>query len=63
MYLLIVYLPLISAITVGLFGRFFGVKGSQFITVFNMGICFLISILIFNEVLFQGTICHISLFH
>tara|TARA_R110002050_G_scaffold77851_1_gene166088 strand:+ start:21702 stop:21893 length:192 start_codon:yes stop_codon:yes gene_type:complete len=63
MYLLIIYLPLISAIAVGLFGRFFGVKGSQFITVFNMGICFLISILIFNEVLFKGTLCYFSLFN
>ena len=63
MYLLIFYLPLISAITVGLFGRFFGVKGSQFITIFNMGICFFISIVIFNEVLLQGTICHLSIFN
>ena len=63
MYLLIIYLPLISAITVGLFGRFFGVKGSQFITIINMGICFIISVLIFNEVLFKGTICYISLFN
>ena len=33
MYLLIVFLPLISALTAGLFGRFIGREGAKWITV------------------------------
>ena len=43
MYLLIVFLPLISALTAGLFGRFIGREGAKWITVSCIVITFILS--------------------
>nr|YP_009485485.1 NADH dehydrogenase subunit 5 [Melosira undulata]AVR57549.1 NADH dehydrogenase subunit 5 [Melosira undulata] len=61
MYLLIVFLPLLSSITAGLFGRFLGSKGSSIITVTLLFFNFLISLLIFYEIGFSKSFVYIKL--
>ena len=43
MYLLIILLPLISALTAGLFGRFIGREGAKWITTSSIFITFLMT--------------------
>jgi len=62
MYLLIIYLPLISSIFTGFFGYFLGKKGSIYISIVSMFLVFLISIFIFFEIGLSQTICNIELF-
>ena len=50
MYLLIVFLPLISALTAGLFGRFIGREGAKWITVGCTVTTFFMSLVAFYEV-------------
>jgi NADH-ubiquinone oxidoreductase chain 5 len=50
MYLIIIFLPLISSLTSGLFGRFLGPKGASFITVSCLFFTSLISLFSFYEV-------------
>lgn len=52
MYLLIIILPLIGTVTSLLFGRFLGI-GGPIITIMNMSISLLLSIMLAYEVIFQ----------
>lgn len=61
MFLLILTIPLINALTVGLFGRFFGCKGSSFLACGFMWLCTILSWLVFIEVSFHKSICYIIL--
>lgn len=63
MYLAILYLPLLGAICAGLFGRYLGNSGAQIITILNVGLTFLFSVLIFIEVALRGSICYLKLFN
>lgn len=62
MYLLILYFPFISFLIIGLFGRFLGTKGCNFIATFNMFFNFLLSFFIFYEVVLKGSVCFFKLF-
>jgi NADH-ubiquinone oxidoreductase chain 5 len=62
MYLLFIFLPLLSSLIAGLFGRFLGGKGSCFLTVNCLLVTFLISLLIFFEVAFMNCCVYIKLF-
>ena len=58
MYLLIVFLPLISALTAGLFGRFIGREGAKWITVGCTVTTFFMSLVAFYEVALAGSPCY-----
>jgi proton-translocating NADH-quinone oxidoreductase chain L len=62
MYLLIVFFPLIGAISSGLFGRFLGSTGSQIITTSSLGLSMLFSWYAFFEVAVCGNFVYIDLF-
>lgn len=62
MYLLILYLPLISSFTCGFFGRFIGSRGSSVFSIFLIGISFINSLLIFFEVGLKSSKVQIKLF-
>lgn len=61
MYLIFIFLPLISSITAGLFGHKIGHKGSCFLTVIYLFLTFLISIFIFFEVSLMSCPVYIKL--
>ena len=61
MYLILVFLPLISSITAGLFGRYLGPKGSSIVTVISLITTFLVSTFIFYEVAIVGCPVYIKL--
>lgn len=61
MYLLVIFLPLLSSITAGLFGRYIGPKGASLITVSCLFTTFGISLLIFYEVGLIGCCTYINL--
>ena len=61
MYLLIVFLPLLSSIVAGFFGRFLGFKGVLIISCFLVSICSCVAILVFYEVALSGTCVYIKL--
>lgn len=63
MFLLVVWLPLVSAIIIGLFGRFLGDKGSVFLSCLNMFFTVLMSWFLFYEVIFCDSIVFIKLHH
>lgn len=50
MYLLIVILPLLSAIGAGFFGRFIGEKGAVILTTTSIGVTAIISLIAFYSV-------------
>jgi NADH-ubiquinone oxidoreductase chain 5 len=58
MYLLIILLPLISALTSGLFGRFIGREGAKWITTSSIFVTFLMSCVAFYEVALAGSPCY-----
>lgn len=62
MYLAIVFFPLFSFLIVMLFGRYLGHKGAAALTTGILGVCFLISILIFYEVGIENSKTMIPLF-
>ena len=62
MYLLLVFLPLIGAISSGFFGRFLGSTGSQIITTSCLAISMLFSWYAFFEVAVCGNFVYIDLF-
>jgi proton-translocating NADH-quinone oxidoreductase chain L len=62
MYLLLVFLPLIGAISSGLFGRYLGSTGSQIITTSCLAITMLFSWYAFFEVAICGNFVYIDLF-
>lgn len=59
MYLSIILLPMFSAMTTGLFGRFLGSKGSQIITASSLGLSAIFSLIAFYEVGILGSVCYI----
>nr|WFG74030.1 NADH dehydrogenase subunit 5 [Cavernulicola chilensis] len=61
MYLLTIFLPLISSFISGLGGRFIGSKGATFVTCFCILLTTIISIAVFYEVALSEYICHIVL--
>lgn len=63
MYLLILYLPLISALITGFFGRYIGIRGILFISVSTMALNLLLALFIFFEVSLSGGVCTLELFN
>jgi NADH-ubiquinone oxidoreductase chain 5 len=61
MYLILIFLPLISSITVGMFGRKLGTDGSSLISVFCLFFTFLISVFCFYEVGLSNSFVFIKL--
>eukprot|EP00797_Seminavis_robusta_P035579 Sro884_mit_g215800.1 nad5 (651) ;mRNA; f:20652-22604 len=61
MYLTIVFLTLISSLSVGFFGRFFGFYGSALLSTNCLILAFLVSVFIFYEVSFIGCFSYINL--
>jgi len=61
MYLILIFLPLISSVTAGMFGRKIGPKGSSFVTVICLFLTFLISLFVFYEVSLIGCPTYIKL--
>lgn len=61
MYLILIFLPLISSITAGLFGRYLGPKGSSIVTVISLITTFFVSTFIFYEVAIIGCPVYIKL--
>ena len=61
MYLNLIFLPLISSIAAGLFGRYLGSKGSSIVTVCLLFITFFISAFSFYEVALNGCPVYIKL--
>ena len=61
MYLTLVFLPFLGFIVAGLFGRYFGPKGSSFITVFCLLVTFIISLTTFYEVILMNCVVYIKL--
>jgi proton-translocating NADH-quinone oxidoreductase chain L len=62
MYLLLVFLPLIGAISSGLFGRYLGSTGSQIVTTSCLGLTMMFSWYAFFEVGVCGNFVYINLF-
>ena len=62
MYLLLVFLPLIGAITAGLFGRYIGTKGAQIITTSCLFVSMILSWYSFAEVGVCGNIVYVDFF-
>jgi proton-translocating NADH-quinone oxidoreductase chain L len=63
MYLLLVFLPLIGAISAGLFGRFIGTKGAQLVTTSCLLIATVLSWYSFFEVGVSGNTVYIDFFN
>lgn len=61
MYLVLIFLPLLSSLTAGLFGRKLGPKGSSIITVSCLLVTFMLSLIIFFEVALSGCCTYIKL--
>jgi proton-translocating NADH-quinone oxidoreductase chain L len=61
MYLLIVTYPLLAYCFIALFGRFFGKKGSVFLSIFALLQCLLVSLYVSIEVLLGQSFCYIKL--
>lgn len=61
MYLLVLYLPSVSAFLTGFFGKFLGKNGVRVINISCMFLTFLVSCLIFYEVCFLKYTCYINL--
>jgi NADH-ubiquinone oxidoreductase chain 5 len=61
MYLTLIFLPLISSITVGMFGRSLGIKGSSLISVFCLFFTCIISFFCFYEVGLSNGVVYIKL--
>lgn len=61
MYLLILLLPLLGALSTGFFGRFFGHKGSGIISLLCVISSMLLSLLAFYEVGFMGLSYHLTI--
>ena len=61
MYLLVIYIPLMSSIIGGLFGRKLGEKGAGMYTSTSIVITFVLSVFIFYEVAFEGSATYMKL--
>ena len=61
MYLLLVFLTFIGSCLAGVFGKYLGARGSAFITVLCLFVCFLTSLLVFYEVSLLSSTTYIKL--
>ena len=61
MYLACVFLPLIAAFISGFFGRIIGARAAQIVTSSALVISFFISLLILNDVAFEGNVYEVQL--
>jgi len=61
MYLNLIFLPLLSSLTVGLFGRKLGTQGSSLISVNCLLFTFLISLFCFYEVGLSNSVVYLKL--
>jgi len=61
MYLILIFLPLISSITVGMFGRYLGIKGSSLISIFCLFFTCIFSFFCFYEVGLSNSVVYIKL--
>jgi NADH-ubiquinone oxidoreductase chain 5 len=61
MYLLLLFLPFLSAFTIGLFGRFLGDFVNKTIACFNMFLTTFIAFFLYYEVLLNGSVCTFKL--
>jgi len=61
MYLTLIFLPLISSIMSGLFGRFLGSQGSKVVTISCILFAFLFSLFLFYEVIIMNCVTYIKL--
>jgi NADH-quinone oxidoreductase subunit L len=61
MYLLLIFLPLLSFLTASLFGRYLGRKGSAFITTACIFLTATLSTIAFYEVAIAEANCYIKL--
>jgi NADH-quinone oxidoreductase subunit L len=59
MYLLILFIPLLSFLVAALFGRFLGTRGSAYVTTLSIFITALLSTVAFYEVALVGSNCFI----
>lgn len=62
MYIAVVFIPLMSALIVGFFGRYLGRKGSAIFSTSSIVVSFLLSVFIFCEVALGGSRSNIKLF-
>lgn len=62
MYLSIIFLPLIGAISSGFFGRYLSKKGSVILTTALLMISSLLSFIVFYEIVLSHSVCTIKLF-
>jgi len=63
MYMLIVFLPFLSALFILLGGKYFGKNGSIIFSVGNLFICLLLSFFFFFEIGLSGYVCIINLYN
>ena len=63
MYLLVIFLPLFSSLSLGFYGRYLGFYGSSIISLLCLGFSFFISLLIFFEIGLNNHIVFIDLFY
>ena len=61
MYLLIIIIPLLSAIFTGFLGKYIGHKGAPLLTITSILITFLFSTIAFYEVALKGTPCYFKI--
>ena len=61
MYILLLFIPLFSSISAGLFGRHIGGYGAGVLTTSCIFLCFLISLFIFYEVGLCDSVCYVNL--
>ncbi len=54
-YLALVLAPLIGAILAGLFGKMIGRAGAHWVTILGVGISFLLSLLVFKDIVIDGS--------
>jgi NADH-ubiquinone oxidoreductase chain 5 len=65
MYLSIIFLTLISSLSLGFFGRFLGFQGAAILSTSCLVLAFLVSLFIFYEVALVGCfsyVCHCAFF-
>lgn len=61
MYILVLFMPLLSAIVSGLFGRKIGVKGAGILTSSCIAISLIVSCCIFYEIVLNSSVTYIKL--
>jgi NADH:ubiquinone oxidoreductase subunit 5 (subunit L)/multisubunit Na+/H+ antiporter MnhA subunit len=62
MYLLILYMPLLSSILSIFFGKYLGKNGTSLLVIFCMFVTLILSFFIFFEVVLSNNVCILKLF-